>query len=113
MAILIAGVVLGAVGAHRIAMNLPLSHEQTLAEAKRAVSDRERETESRRSESLQGNVEFQVWQSVLQVTSKVRREKRLEGSIFLLSGVIALIWGVALLYTGRSTDGKRHGANGD
>ena len=48
-----------------------------------------------------GNVEFQVWKSALQVTNTVRTQERSEGSVFLVSGFIFLIWGMAMVYNSR------------
>ncbi len=52
---------------------------------------------------MRGNVEFQVWKSALQVTKGVRTEERSEGSVFLVSGIISVIWGMTMLYYSRST----------
>jgi hypothetical protein len=100
---LVAGLVACSIGAHGIATNLPVSDEQALSEAKRAVFAEKGATATRRGESLQGNVEFQVWKSALQATNKIRKEKRSEGSVFLVSGIIAVIWGVTMLYNSRTT----------
>jgi hypothetical protein len=88
---------------HRIATNLPISDEEVLAEARRAVLSERGGTASRRGESLPGNVEFQVWKSALQVTNSVRTEERSEGSIFLVSGIILVIWGLTMVYNSRLT----------
>ena len=85
--IFIAGLVLGSIGVRGILTNLPISEEEGLAEAKRAVLPEEGAASGRSDESLQGNVEFQVWKSALQVTKRVRTEKRSGGSVFLVSGV--------------------------
>jgi len=98
---LIAGLVLGSLGAHRIATNLPISDEEVLAEAGRAVLSGKEATASQKGEALRGNVEFQVWKSALQVTNTVRTEERSEGSVFLLSGFILAIWGMTMVYNSR------------
>ncbi len=99
--LLIAGLVFGSIGAHRIATNLPISDEEALAESRRAVLSEEGDTTSQRGKSLRGNVEFQVWESALQVTNRVRTEQRSEGSVFLVFGIISVIWGMTLLYNSR------------
>lgn|GEM_PF-2710720 len=99
--LLIAGLVLGSIGAYGIATNLPVSDEQPLAEAKKAVTPGNGPSAGQRDESLEANVEFQVWKSALQVTNRVRAEKRSQGSIFLLCGFIPVIWGMTLLYNSR------------
>ncbi len=101
--LLLAGLVFGSIGAHRIATNLPISDENSLAEARRAVLPEKGDTTSQGGESLRGNVEFQVWKSALQVTNGVRTEERSEGSVFLVSGIISVIWGMTMLYYSRST----------
>jgi hypothetical protein len=99
--LLIAGLVFGSLGAHRIATNLPISDEEVLAEARRAVLSGKEATANQKGESSRGNVEFQVWKSALQVTNTVRTEERSEGSVFLVSGFIFLIWGMAMVYNSR------------
>ncbi len=99
--ILIAGLVFGSIGAHRIATNLPISDEEVLAEARRAVLSEKGATANQRGESLRGNIEFQVWKSALQVTNRVRTEKRSEGSVFLVSASILVIWGMTMVYNSR------------
>jgi len=71
------------------------------AEAKKAVTPGNGPSAGQRDESLEANVEFQVWKSALQVTNRVRAEKRSQGSIFLLCGFIPVIWGMTLLYNSR------------
>jgi hypothetical protein len=101
--LLIAGLVLGSTGAHRIATNLSISDEEVLSEARRAVVPEKGGTGSQGAESLGGNVEFQVWKSALQVTNKVRKEERMDGLVFLVSGIILVIWGIIMVYNGRLT----------
>ena len=101
--LLIAGLVFGSIGVHRIATNLPISDEEVLAEARRAVLSEKGSTASQMDESFRGNIEFQVWKSALQVTNKVRTEKRSEGSVFLVSGIILVIWGMIMVYNSRLT----------
>lgn len=99
--LLMAGLVFISLGAHRIATNLPISNEEVLAEARRALLSGKEATGSQKGESLRGNVEFQVWKSALQVTNTVRTKERSEGSVFLVSGFIFLIWGMAMVYNSR------------
>jgi len=99
--LLIAGLVFGSIGAHRIATNLPISDKEALAETRRAVTQVAGDTTSQRGKSLRGNVEFQVWESALQVENKVRTEQRTEGSVFLVLGIISGIWAGALLHNSR------------
>lgn len=101
--ILIAGLLGGSIGAHRIATNLPISDEEALAEARRAVLREEGATMNQWGRSLRGNVEFQVWESALQVTNRVRKEKRSAGLVFLVFGIISAIWGMNMIYNGRAT----------
>ena len=101
--ILIAGLMCGSIGAHRIATNLSISDEEALAEARRAVLPEKGATASQRGKSLRGNVEFQVWASALQVTNRVRKEKRSAGLVFLVFGIISVIWGMNMIYNGRAT----------
>ena len=100
---MIAGLVCGAIGAHRIATNLPISAEEALAEARRAVLPEKGATTSQRGKSLRGNVEFQVWESALQVTNGIRTEQRFAGSVFLVLGIISVIWGMTMIYNSRAT----------
>lgn len=99
--LLIAGLVFGSIGAHRISTNLPISDEEVLAEARTAVLSGKGVTVSQRGESLRGNVEFQVWKSALQVMNRVRTEERAEGLVFLVSGIILVIWGMTLIHNSR------------
>jgi hypothetical protein len=103
--LLIAGLVFGSIGTYRIAMNLPISDEEVLAEAKEAALSEKGAAASQKGESLPGNVEFQVWKSALEVTNRVRTEERSEGSVFLVSGVILVIWGMTMVYNSRLTPG--------
>ena len=99
--LLIAGLAFGSIGAHMIVTNLPISDEEALAESRRAVLPEKGDTASQRGESLRGKVEFQVWESALQVENRNRTDKRSEGSVFLLLGIISFIWGIALLHSSR------------
>ncbi len=101
--ILIAGLVLGSIGAHRIVTNLPISDEEGLAEASRVLRTQKGAAARQEGESLRRSLEFQVWKSALQVTNKVRKEERVEGTVFLVSGIISLIWAITVLYNSSST----------
>jgi len=101
--LLVAGLALGSIGTHRIVTNLPISDDEALAEARRSVLTDEEPAANRRGESLQGNVELQVWKSAIQHTNKARTEKRVEGAVFLVLGFIAFIWGMTIIYNSRST----------
>jgi len=99
--VLISGLVFASLGAYRIASNLPISEEEALAEARRAVLSGKGATASQRSASLRGNVEFQVWESALQVTNSLRTKERSAGLVYLLSGFILVIWGMTMVYNSR------------
>ena len=101
--ILLAGIVAGSIGGYRIAANLPVSDEMTPTREEGVVFPSERTAAAQRSESLRGDVEIQVRKSAIQSANKERKEKRSEGSVWLVSGIIALIWGVTILYYSRST----------
>lgn len=104
--LLIAGLVFGSIGVHKIATNLPISDEEALAESRRAVLPEKGDKASQRGNSLRGKVEFQVWESALQVENTNRTEKRSEGSVFLVLGIISVIWGMALLHNSRGIPDK-------
>ena len=103
---LAAGFVVGGIGAHRIAMNLPVSDEEALAEARRTLMPEGGATTSRAGESLRGDVELQVWESAMETWNTIRTQNRSEGSVYLVIGFIGIVWGLSMLYYGGITSGK-------
>ena len=101
--ILLAGLVAGSIGGYRIAANLPVSYEMTPAGVEGVVFSADRSAVAQRGESLRGDVEIQVRKSAIRSANKERKEKRSDGSVWLVSGIIAVIWGVTILYNSRST----------
>jgi hypothetical protein len=102
---LLAGLFVAGLGANKIAMNLPVSDEQALEEAKMALMAQEGLTGSRTGESLRGDVELQVWESATESRNEIRTKMRSEGSVLLVIGLIGVVWGVAMLYYGGITPG--------
>lgn len=101
--ILIAGLTVGSIGTYRIVKNLPISDAEALRVSRGALSALEGLSEDPGQATLQEKVELQVWQSALKMTNKDRKERRDEGAIWLLSGIIAVIWGAAVLHYIRTT----------
>jgi hypothetical protein len=100
--ILIAGLTVGSIGTYWIVKNLPISDAEALRVSRGALSAIEGLSEDPEQATLQDNVELQVWQSALTMTNKDRKERRDEGAMWLLSGIIAVIWGVTVLQYSRT-----------
>jgi len=101
--ILAAGLVLAAIGGHKIVTNLPLSEERVVEEARRALFGQQQASENPSDPSSGESVELEIWKSALEMMSEVSKAKRTEGIAFLLSGVIAILWGLTILYNSKST----------
>jgi hypothetical protein len=101
--IVLGGLVLASMGGHKIIQNLPLSEEATMEEAKSALLDRQGVSDERSDQSYGGRVEVEIWKSARGTMNEVRREKRVKGSVFLVSGIASVIWGFTVLYASRST----------
>ncbi len=100
--LLLAGLAIGSVGAYRFCTNLPLSDEKVLQEARKAVPQKEGTREGPRQQVLREKVELDVWTSALKMTNKRRKEIRDEAVVFLVSGLLSVMWGIAVLYNGRT-----------
>ena len=101
--ILIAGIAVGSIGTHGIVMNLPISEAEAWKTSRGGFTATKDRPEDSKHATLQEDVELQVRRSALQMTNEDRRERRDEGAIWLLSGIIAVIWGAAVLQFSRST----------
>ena len=102
----LAGFALGSIGTYSICTNLPVSETKALEEAKRAMLAEEGSTGSPGGESMRRNVELHVWTSAFEVANVDRKERRGEGLVFLVSGIISLIWGITVLYNSTSTPNR-------
>ena len=89
---LAADLVIGGLGAHRIATNLPVSDEEAMAEARRAFLPEGGATPSRTGESVRGDVELRVWESAMEIRNTIRAKNRSAGSVYFVFG---FIWRVA------------------
>ena len=101
--IVLGGLTLATIGGNEIIRNLPLSEERAVEEATRALLDRQGILDERSKESLGKRVEVEIWKSARGTMNEVRREKRLKGSVFLVSGIASVIWGIVVLHASRST----------
>jgi len=101
--IVLGGLVLASIGGHKIIQNLPLSEERAIEEMKRALLDRSGIQDEQSDESFGGRVEVETWKSARGTMNEVRSEKRVKGAVFLVSGIVSVIWGFTVLYASRST----------
>jgi hypothetical protein len=101
--IVLGGLVLASIGGYEIIQNLPLSEERAVQEMKGALLDRSGTQDEPSEESFGGRVEVEIWKSARGTMNEVRREKRVKGSVFLVSGIASVIWGFTVLYASRST----------
>jgi hypothetical protein len=101
--IVLGGLVLASMGGHKIIRNLPLSEEAAMEEAKSALLDRQGVSGEQGVGSYGGRVEVEIWKSARGTMNELRREKRVKGSVFLVSGIASVIWGLTVLYASRST----------
>jgi hypothetical protein len=101
--IVLGGLVLASMGGHKIIQNLPLSEERAVEEAERALMDRRGVSDERGGDSFGGRAEVEIWKSARGTMNEVRREQRFKGAVFLLSGIVSVIWGATVLHVSRST----------
>jgi hypothetical protein len=101
--ILAFGIVLAFVGGQKIARNFPVSEETVLEEARRALSGQQQGSEIPPGPSVDDSVEIQIWMSALEMRNEARTASRTEGIVFFLTGVIAILWGITILYNSRSS----------
>ena len=83
--------------------NLPLSEERAVEQAKKALLDRGGTSDERRDDSFGRRAEVEIWKSARGTMNEVRKEQRVKGTVFLLSGIVSVIWGATVLYASRST----------
>jgi hypothetical protein len=101
--IVLGGLVLASMGGHKIIQNLPLSEERAIEEMRRSLLDPSGIQNEQGEESFGRRVEVETWKSARGTMNAVRRDKRVKGTIFLVSGIASVIWGFTVLYASRST----------
>jgi hypothetical protein len=101
--ILAGGLLLASIGGHKVMTNLPVSEETALKEANRELPDSQGEDAQPGGRSTGESVEVEIWKSVQEAVNEVRKSKRTEGIVFIISGIASALWGLAILYNSRST----------
>jgi hypothetical protein len=105
LVILLAGVGFGSSGAHKIWTNLPLSEEKATAAARSVRLAEDGIAEGPAGRTLHGSVELHVLASAIEMANLHRKAKREEGLLLLVSGALAVMWGITVLYNSRHGPG--------
>lgn len=101
--VLSSGLALSFVGGKKIVRNLPVSEETVVEEAKRALLGQQQTQQNQAGPSIGDSIEIQIWRSALEMRNEARKARRAEGIAFLLSGMVAILWGITILYNSRLT----------